>query len=129
MATVSNDTELEAAIKKDIKAAIQEANHLAFQVLVDTVTAFYSGNPKKYVRTGQLLQTPRTAPMFDGMGFWAGLDDEGTYSYATGSRPTMGTVLGWAENGEAGVIGRLRWDDAARQIIDYTDATLHKYFS
>ena len=118
--------ELDALILADIRAAIAKAEEKAKADLQDATNAFYTGSPKKYVRTDLLRQTPRTESTGGDAGFRAYLDT--STGYTTGSNPGMETVLGWAETGAAGVIGHLDWDAAERRVIDDADAALKEYF-
>lgn len=98
---------------------MDKAEALALGDLYEETGRFYgSGEPKKYIRTGQLANTPKTDGVqvgSDTLEFRAYLDTSGGYS--TGSKPGMEKVLDWAANHGAGVVGGpLDFDRALENI-------------
>ena len=91
MAMASSDAELERLIQRDIERALKIAERKALEDMFEAVGRFYaSGDPKKYQRTGALMNTPKTRNI-NNNSFEAYLDDSGHYT--TGKRPSMGQVL------------------------------------
>lgn len=127
MHVVKSDAELRAAILADMRSAMAKAEKQALSDMQAATSAFYSGSPKRYKRTGALRSTPKTETGGGDAGFKAYLDTGHTYS--TGMRPGMETVLNWAEESSHGLLGHLEWDATEKKIIDDADAALREYFS
>lgn len=128
MRVAKNDDELKALILKDIKSAMNKAERKALGDMFETTTGFYSGNPKKYVRTRLLGSTPRTEKIGGGMGFRAYLDT--STGYTTGKHPGMEEVLGWAETQSMGIVGGpLKWEETEERIVQDADDALSEYFN
>lgn len=127
MPTATSSAQLRQMLMRNLVSAMGKAEQLALGDLYEETGRFYgSGEPKKYVRTGQLANTPKTDGIkagADSVEFKAYLDTSGGYS--TGSRPGMATVLGWAENHGAGVVGGpLDFNRAMNNIIRDASAVI-----
>lgn len=98
--------ELEAEIRAEMMAAAQDAAAKMFDDLQGEVLGYYTGTPRQYTRTFQLTTTPTLDPISGGgntVSFRVWLNGAG--GYTTGSYPSMATVIGWTDNGQAGTIG------------------------
>ena len=135
MRVVNNDAELEAAIMKDISAAMDLAEKKALATMHKAISDFYAGGyPSVYQRTYQLSNTPeitdRKRTKFTAS-FLAQLNDHG--SYTTGSRPSMAQVLQLTNEGSApglrpAVGAPSYWDWAEVQIGQDFDSAMKQYF-
>ncbi len=97
MATVRSDEELNKLLQRDIERAIKIAERKALEDVFEAVGRFYAGgDPKKYERTGQLMDTPKVRSLGK-TSFEAYLDDAGGYS--TGKHPSMAQVLALTNEG------------------------------
>lgn len=98
--------ELRAEIMAEMIAAMNDAKEAMFDDTQSEVIGYYTGSPKVYHRTGQLLTIPRADPVTGG-GYTVTtriyLHDGGGYS--TGSNPSMATVINWTNGGGGGTIG------------------------
>lgn len=131
MPTASNMAQLEAMLKQQLKKAMQVVSVKAEKDLDEATDYFYNGGqPQKYVRTGKLGSTPRTTALSESgnsVSFEAYLDQSG--SYTTGSKPSMGTVLEWANTGSAGIVGSpLFWEYGIDKIEKDFNDTLASFF-
>ncbi len=87
--------ELEAMLMKQAKRAMAvTATKVEADMYEETGDFYTGGNPKLYVRTGALGDTPRTTAISQSgnvLMFNAYLDQN--YQYSTGKSPSMGAVL------------------------------------
>lgn len=122
--------ELEQAIRQELLAAMQEAGEKMFDDLQGEVIGYYTGNPKKYVRTHKLLDTPRLDPISasgNTITFKVRLDKGG--GYTTGSNPSMETVLNWTNYGLAGTIGSHGyWERAEKKMESTFNSVMRSHF-
>lgn len=98
MAVYNSIAELQKAIIKELKSAMNSASREIENVMQQETQGFYSsGSPAMYSRTGQLGKTPKVSPLeSDGgsqVAFKAYLDPAGgypsiTYTYWNGSQTT-----------------------------------------
>ena len=113
-----------------LETAMEEVADKSLDEMQKTTNAFYSGDPKKYERTGALRDTPRVSDVQrggDSVSVEARLDTSGSYS--TGSNPSMGTVLNWALTKDAGLVGGpLEWDNAKQNMEQVLESTVRKHF-
>lgn len=126
--------ELERALKREVRKAMSVASEKALSDMYEETGGFYAGGqPKMYVRTGALGDTPRTTPLIvggDSVSFKAYLDTEG--GYTTGKRPSMEEVLTLANTGfypglRQNVGRRHFWDRAVVRINKDFISTLHSF--
>ncbi len=102
----SSFAELENELRAELMAAMEEASEKMFDDLQGEVIGYYSGSPKRYQRTFQLLSTPTLSPISGGgnsVSFTVYLNPAG--GYTTGCYPSMSTVLGWTNYGGGGTVG------------------------
>lgn len=102
----SSLAELQSEIEAEMAAAMDEAAEKMFDIVESEVAGYYTGTPKRYTRTGQMLSTPTLSPMSGGgssLSFRVYLNPAGGYS--TGCQPSMLTVLNWTNSGGGGTIG------------------------
>lgn len=122
---------LESELRAELLAAMEEAADKMFDDLQGEVIKYYTGNPKQYARTYQLLTTPRLDPPSGGgnsVHFKVYLHGGGGYS--TGSCPSMGTVLGWTNYGGGGTIGSHGyWERALAKMGSTFTSVLGSHFS
>lgn len=132
MAVVRSIAELEKAIMRDMENAMKSVEAYALADLYEATGKFYGGGePKMYVRTGALANTPMTTkPARSGhiISFEAKLNDSGGYS--TGKSPSMGAVLKLTNDGKypglRPAVGTTHyWQDAEMNI----EEDLNKVFS
>lgn len=97
-----NMKELEDMMLKEMRKAMNVASEKILEDMYKETEGYYtSGNPKKYVRTGALGDTPRTTSISsagDTVSFKAYLDTN--YKYTTGDNPNMEQVLNLANYGK-----------------------------
>lgn len=127
MPTATNAAQLRKMIMRSLQGAMEKAEVLALGDLYEETGRFYmTATPDKYRRTGQLANTPKTDGVSvgaDSVEFKAYLDTSGGYS--TGSRPGMETVLNWAADQSAGIVGGpLDFDRAMNNIINDVSAVI-----
>lgn len=138
--TIKNDKELERALKKDLRKAMQFGADKVLADMFESAGEFYTDTePKMYERTGALANTPNTTGLSDegnGYSFDAYFDDKG--SYTTGKNPSMHDVLDLADKGITNSsVGKLRpavgnmgfVDNADKKIEKTMDETLGKFFN
>lgn len=130
MPTASNLAALKKMLMDRLETAMEEVADKSLDEMQKTTDAFYSGDPKKYERTGALRDTPRVSDVQrggDSVSVEARLDTSGSYS--TGSNPSMGTVLNWALTKDAGLVGGpLEWDNAKQNMEQILESTVRKHF-
>ena len=126
MAMASSDAELERLIQRDIERALKISERKALEDMFEAVGRFYaSGDPKKYQRTGALMNTPKTRNI-NNNSFEAYLDDSGHYT--TGKRPSMGQVLELTNEGSAvGASGY--WSIATKKIQADFEIAMSQFFT
>lgn len=97
-----NMKELEDMMLKEMRKAMNVASEKILEDMYKETEGYYtSGNPKKYVRTEALGDTPRTTSISsagDTVSFKAYLDTN--YKYTTGDNPNMEQVLNLANYGK-----------------------------
>lgn len=128
---------LRVEIEKEMRKAMNVASAKAEADMYHQTGDFYTeSNPKKYIRTGALGDTPRvTALMKSGnqMSFEAYLDKNHTYD--TGKNPTMTEVL-LVANDHGNNPAHLRhpigkegfWDRAVDEIEQDFNSTMKSFF-
>lgn len=143
MATAKNMKQLDKLLQNQLRRAMSKASKQALSDMRDETTEFYTNtSPKKYKRTGQLGQTPRVDSVeyinndhVQEMSFKAYLDTN--FTYTTGTRPSMATVLDIANRGLTAakqhkmrnVVGNIGvWDHAIPNIKKSYDRILSEYF-
>lgn len=136
----SSMAELEAAIMKEMRSAMEEVHEQVPDKMKDTIKQeFYaSAEPKLYVRTEQLQNTPKTMPLSESgktITFDAKLDNSGGYS--TGKKPSMQDVLELTNDGDtSSSVGYLRpavgstgyWQKVEKCIEDNLNSAMSKHF-
>lgn len=127
-----NMRELENMLMKQLKKAMNVASQKMLADMYTETAAFYTkGNPKYYMRTGALGDTPRTTALsVNGkqVSFEAYLDQ--THSYSTGTF-TMGQVLEHAESTHfrAGIKGKPKfWMNSEKRMEKTFNKTLREFF-
>ena len=95
----------------------------------ETANFYTGGNPKCYVRTGALGDTPKSKPLSVGsnqVSFEIYLDDSHGYSTGTFS---MGDVLTNAEAHTAGIKGKPKfWANSKKRMEKTFNATMRSFF-
>ena len=93
--------QLKKQILSELQGAVSKAAAKTMDDMNDAIDTFYSGGqPKKYIRTGALGDTPRTTPVQSSgntISFTAYLDT--SHVYSTADQPSMGQVLDLANYG------------------------------
>lgn len=143
MATAKNMKQLNQLLQNQLNRAMKESAHEALSDMRDETVGFYTDtSPEKYNRTGSLGETPRVSTVeyitngdIQVASFRAYLDTN--YTYTTGKRPSMATVLDIANRGLTAakqhqmrnVVGNIGiWDDALVNIEKSFDQIMRKYF-
>ncbi|MCD7810267.1 MAG: hypothetical protein LUG91_00180 [Ruminococcus sp.] len=136
-----NMKELEDMMLKEMRKAMNVASEKMLEDMYKETEGYYtSGNPKKYVRTGALGDTPRTTSVSsagDTVSFKAYLDTN--YKYTTGDNPNMEQVLNLANYGKAwktksGAMARPTvgnkgfWEKSEERMRITFDNTMRKFF-
>ena len=123
---------LKKALQKEMREAMEETVRDAHNDTVKNNLAFYGGGtPIKYKRTGAFGAAVKT-PTISGGGDYleAEVGRDGDYTYSTGSNPTGETVFGWAEYGEAGIVGLTgTWNTTEAEIWDDLQTNFSRHFS
>lgn len=102
----SSIEELKREIMREMTAAMEDAKNDMFDAVQFEVAGYYTGKPKVYKRTYQLLTIPGADPVTSGgnsVSTRIFLNEAG--GYTTGCHPSMATVINWTENGGGGTIG------------------------
>jgi len=132
MASFSSDAELERLLRREAKRALKIAERKAEEDMFEEVGNFYAGGePKKYERTGQMMDTPKTRKLSD-LSFEAYLDDSG--GYTTGKHPSMADVLELTNEGRfpglrPAVGSKNYWNRAERKILKHADEAFKSVFN
>lgn len=104
---VSSFLEVKKLMEKDVRAGMNAARDEVKVKLEDNVMGYYDiGNPVKYERTGTLLESPNTTPVYGGgnhFEFKAEMQD--SISYHTGTY-TGAQVIDATEQGHSGTLGK-----------------------
>lgn len=117
----SSLAELESELRAELLSAMEEAADKMFDDLQGEVAGYYSGSPKAYRRTFQLLSTPTLSPVSGGgnsVSFMVYLNPAG--GYTSGSYPSMQTVLHWTNDGGGGTIGNHGYWERAESKMGQT---------
>ena len=126
----SNMSELENELRAELMAAMEEASEKMFDDLQGEVAGYYSGSPKRYQRTFQLLTTPTLSPISGGgnsVTFKVYLNPAG--GYTTGCYPSMETVLSWTNYGGGGTIGSHGyWERALGKMGETFSSVMASHF-
>lgn len=121
---------LEAQLRAELQAAMSEAADKMFGDLQEEVAGYYTGSPKRYQRTFQLLSTPTLDPPSGGgnsVTFRVYLNPAG--GYTTGCYPSMATVLNWTNYGGGGTIGNHGfWERAEAKMGNSFNSVLAAHF-
>jgi len=132
---VNSTEELEKAILRNMRNAMKAVEAKALADMYDETGDFYTGGePKQYVRTGALGDTPRTDGVKvngNSVSFKAYLDD--THQYTTGKKPSMEQVLTLADKGSypglRPTVGNTGfWERAERKIEKDLNETMKAAF-
>lgn len=134
-----NIKELNAMLQKELRKAMNVVSEKTLEDMYEETGEFYTqGEPKMYVRTGALGDTPRTTSLSstnNSVSFEAYLDEK--HQYTTGKNPSMKDVLKLANNGITNSsVGKLRktvgkqgfWEEAEKKIEKDLDNTLSSFF-
>lgn len=135
----TNIKQLENALKKHVRKALNVVSNKAEAIMYEETYGFYTAKtqPKQYIRTCALGDTPRTTSMTsqgNEIYFSAYLDQ--THQYTTGKNPMMSEVLDVANDhyyssvyGLRSPVGRQHfWDRAEKKIGKTLDQTMRRFF-
>ena len=131
MATYVDWHNLEAAIANKMRKALTATVEKSFQCLEYNTADFYSGGiPRVYERTYAFGSSPVMTPVTGSNREMEGsVYMDGNYVYDTGSHPSGYTVFNWAENGEAGIVGRTgTWERTEDDIQKVLENEFGRYF-
>lgn len=132
MSRSSNMSALKAAIRNQMRAALQETASKAYEDTLLWEQNYYGGGtPQEYERIGVFGIAAQINPIKDsGDVMTVDVGRDGDYTYDTGSKPSGTTVFGWAENSEAGLVGLPNtWQYTEEMIQTDLDSIFSKYFS
>lgn len=126
----NNMTELNNMLMNQLISAMNDASVVMYMDTQKEVDKFYSrGNPKQYVRTGTLGNTPDASPLSVGgnqVSFKVFLDK--SHGYRTGTF-SMSDVLTNAEAHTAGILGKPKfWANSEKRMEKTFEKTIKKYF-
>ncbi len=139
--TATNMRQLEQMLLKEMRKAMVVASDKVLADMYDETEKFYTkGKPKKYQRTGALGDTPNTTAITTSgneVSFNAYLDT--SYTYTTGSTPSMTQVLDLANYGipfttkngypAKPTLGKKGfWERAEKKMQKTLDRTMKKFF-
>ena len=104
---VSSFLEVKKLIEKDVRAGMNAARDEVKPTFEDNVKGYYDiGNPIKYERTGTLLESPNTTPVYgSGNRFEFKAEMQDNISYHTGTY-TGAQVIDATEQGHSGTLGK-----------------------
>ena len=128
--TANNMSQLEKMLMSQMKKAMSvAAEKMKADVYEQTASFYTSGNPKVYIRTGALGDTPRITPITSSgksISYEVYLDQ--SHSYTTGTWD-MPTVMENAEVGGGGILGKPGfWQRSERNYQKTLDSVMRSFF-
>ena len=137
--TANNMSQLNAMLMKELRKAMHVTSEKMLADMYEETGDFYTKDePKLYMRTGALGDTPRTTAVStvgNEVFFKAYLDKN--HQYTTGKNPTMEDILNLANSGiTSSSVGKLRpvvgksgfWDRSEQKMEKTLTDTMNKFF-
>lgn len=131
MPTARNKQQMREMILRRMAKTMQDVADKSMHELKKTTEQYYTGaEPSQYKRTNALRNTPIASDILqdaNSVSCEVGLST--SHDYTSGSNPNMETVLNWAINKEAGLVGGpLKWEEAKDNIKKKLEDTFRRNF-
>lgn len=89
---------LKAALQQEVRSAMEEAVDNSFVDAHTNVDQFYNSTPGRYIRTGQLAESPEVSLSGSGDNYHGEISLDTGFRYNPSGRDTM-TIYDYAESG------------------------------